>query len=60
MSSLIIEVEDEIAGLNNINIIDILDYFQQQFVKLNNNITEENNVRLRDPFDVTLGMAAYI
>ena len=58
--SLIIEIEDEIMGLNNIYIIDILNHVQQLCGKINGNLIEENNVRFREPFDATLGMAAYI
>ena len=35
--SLIIEIEDEITGLNNVDIIDILDYVQQRRGKINEN-----------------------
>ena len=57
---LIIKVEDEITGLNNIDIIYILDHVQQRRGKINDNLIYKNNVRFREPFDATLGMAAYI
>ena len=58
--SLIIEIEDEITVLNNIDIINILDHIQQRRGKINDNLVYKNNVRFREPFDATLGMAAYI
>ena len=57
---LVIEIEDEITGLNNTDIIDILDHVQQRRGKTNGNLIDENSVRFREPFDATLGVAAYI
>ena len=58
--SLIIEIEDEITGLNNIKIIDILDHVRQQRGRINYNLIDKNNLRFRENFDATLRMAAYI
>ena len=59
-SSLIIKIEDKITGLNNIDIIDILDHVQQQHEKINDNLIDENNLRFREPFDATLRITAHI
>ena len=57
---LIIGIEDEITGLNNTDIIDILDHVQQRRGKTNGNLIDKNSVRFREPFDATLGVAVYI
>ena len=59
-SSLIIEIEDEITGLKNIDIIDILNHVQQRRGKIKDNLIDINNVRFIEPFDATLGMPEYI
>ena len=45
--SLIIEIEDEITGHDNIDIIEILDHVQQRRGEINDNLIENNNVRFR-------------
>ena len=43
--SLIIEIEDDIMGLNDVTIVDILDHVQQRRGKMNDNLIHEKNAQ---------------
>ena len=58
--SLLVEIEDEILGLNDVAIIDILEHCFDRRGQLTDTLVEDNHRRAEEPFDRSEGMANYI
>ena len=52
------EIENEIDGLNGLQIIDILDHCMDRLGQINGTLVNENRVHANEPFDSNGGMAA--
>ena len=59
-SSLIVEIEDDIIGLNDVTIVDIPDHVQQHRGKINDNLIDKKKAQFREPFGVSQGMSTFI
>ena len=58
--ALLIEIEDEILGLNEVSIVDIFDHCFDRRGHLTDTLIEENLQKADEPFDLDEGMPNYI
>ena len=58
--SLLKELEHKILGLNNVDIIDILQHSFDRRGKISDGAIEKNQERIAEPYDVQAGFQAYI
>ena len=59
-TALLVEIEDEITGLNGISIIDILDHCFDRRGHISDTLIADNNAKADEPFTRNEGMANYI
>lgn len=58
--TLLVEVEDDITGLNGVSIIDIFDHCFDRRGTLTDTLIDDNNRKAEEPFTCEEGMAGYI
>ena len=58
--SLLVEIEDEITGLNGVPIVDILEHCFDRRGKINDTLIDDNNNKADEPFTQNEGMTNYI